>query len=106
SVEEIRTAVKGWLSHTEAQRLAREQLSSEQYGVAVEFSMDEGRAKEFFLAEAAQNEWARDGYRRTIRRMLRDTGQRSKTESEQQQYVETLERELAEAEGRWSAQAS
>ena len=105
SVVEIRTAVKGWLSDTEAQRLAREQLSLEQFGVAVEFSMDEVRAKEFFLAEAAQNEWARDGYRRTIRRMLRDTGQRSKTESEQKQYVETLERELAEAETRWSVQA-
>jgi superfamily I DNA/RNA helicase len=106
SVDEIRGAVRGWLSGTEVQRLVREQLSLEQFGVAVEFSMDEGKAKEFFLAEAAQNVWAREGYRRTIRRMLRDTGQRSKTESEQQQYVETLERELAETETRWSTQAA
>ncbi|MGB7123392.1 MAG: hypothetical protein WBE40_00830 [Thermoplasmata archaeon] len=106
SVEGVRAAVKGWLSDPEVQRLVREQLSVEQFGVAVEFSMDEGKAREFFLAEAAQNGWARDGYRRAIRRMLRDTGQRTKTDSEQQQYVETLERELAEAERRWSAQTA
>ncbi len=104
SVEEIRSAVAGWVSDPDVQRMVREKLSLEQFGVAVEYSMDLGRAKEYFLTEAAQNEWARGAYRRTIRRMLRDTTQRSKTEAEQKEYVEKLERELADAEKQWSTQ--
>jgi superfamily I DNA/RNA helicase len=102
STEEIRSAVRGWLADADVQRSTREHLSLEQFGVAVEFSMDEAKAKEFFIAEAAQNEWAREAYRRTIRRMIRDSGQRLKDEQKQKEYVEVLEHELAEAEKRWA----
>ncbi len=99
--EEIRAMTKHWLSDPNLQRSLRERLSLEEYGVAVEFAGDEQNAKEFFLAESAQHNWARDAYRRTIRRLIRDTLQPRRTGEGQEESVETLEKTLAEAEKNW-----
>jgi superfamily I DNA/RNA helicase len=101
STEEIRLAVNGWLEDPNVQESVRGHLSQEQFGVVVEFSMGEAKAKEFFLVEADQNEWARGGYRRTVHRMILGATQQFNDENERKDYIEALQREQEEAEKRW-----
>lgn len=101
STEEIRMAVRGWLKDASVQESVRARLSLEQLGVAVEFSLDEPKAKEFFLVEAGRNEWAREGFRRTVHRMILAAAEQFKDENERNDYVEALQREQSEAEKRW-----
>ena len=102
SSEDIRAVTKGWLSDPNLQRSLHERLSSEEYGVVVEFASDELSAKVFFLAEASQHEWARDAYRRTIHRLTRASFQLYKVDSERKEFVDGLEKELDEAKKRWA----
>ncbi|MDG6970052.1 MAG: AAA family ATPase [Nitrososphaerota archaeon] len=102
SSDDIRAVTRGWLSDPNLQRSLRKRLSSEEYGIVVEFASDELSAKAFFLAEAPQHEWARDAYRRTIHRLTLAAAQSYKVEGERKEFVEGLERELDEERKCWA----